>query len=737
MPPAASWLRLAATRLRSRSSCSRSSRSSARSWRPSRASWWLGPQPDGPGRWPHSSQSWDASPEPSSTSGRRPRWSGATPSRPWPGSWPSSVVTVRCSWCSTTCSSPRRRRLIWSTSCSDGTGRLGSWWRRRRPTIDDLVGRLGISAVALRVGPLTASAVAELARAAGHPELAEDLVRRTKGHTLFVLESLRSLGDARGPGGAREPPLGRPSPRRPLRVRCRGVPARCRGGGRGLRRRAGRRAPAAPRRRGGSPRRDRPSGTHPRGVRSALRVRQRRDPPSAVRHHTGTDAGAPPPPPRAAARGHAGSGRRARRARRRVGAGRRPVAHGGQRGRLVPSPSRRPTRCSPVRSTPAPRSATRSACSRVYLLRGRARLAHARYDDAREDLTVAQALARANGDLEIEASSIEELGWCAYHARELDRWADLAERAARHPAAGSASRVLLGRLRNAKGDLAGAIEILEPVASLERRGRRGSGIELPRHGARAERSARGGGGGARTRRRDVSGSRSAPTDVQRHLLLRHRPRQPGRSRCRAWTSPCRSRSTSTGSTTMPIGPGRTTSSRGCGASSATPAAPSTTRQQALETSRLRDGHVEAEPAAHARLQLAESALMLGDEAEAGRWLAELREHETDSVAFGWRIDLHRLDVQARMDPVGRGGAPRPVDRAWLGEVPLAGAGSPRSAGRGLHASRRRPAPTCSSLTSHRLRPRRPQPTGSRVAFHPSCGTTSCDVARAEPEPSGR
>jgi hypothetical protein len=73
-------------------------------------------------------------------------------------------------------------------------------------------------------------------------------------------------------------------------------------------------------------------------------------------------------------------------------------------------------------------------------------------------------------------------------------------------------------------------------------------------------------------------------------------------------------------------------------------------QQALETSRLRDGHVEAEPAAHARLQLAESALMLGDEAEAGRWLTELREHEADSVAFGWRIDLHRLDVQAKLDP---------------------------------------------------------------------------------------
>ena len=72
--------------------------------------------------------------------------------------------------------------------------------------------------------------------------------------------------------------------------------------------------------------------------------------------------------------------------------------------------------------------------------------------------------------------------------------------------------------------------------------------------------------------------------------------------------------------------------------------------QALVTARLPNGVVEAEPAAHARLQLAESALQLGDDAAAAEWLADLREHALDPVAFGWRIDLHRLDVQARMDP---------------------------------------------------------------------------------------
>jgi hypothetical protein len=72
-------------------------------------------------------------------------------------------------------------------------------------------------------------------------------------------------------------------------------------------------------------------------------------------------------------------------------------------------------------------------------------------------------------------------------------------------------------------------------------------------------------------------------------------------------------------------------------------------QRARDSTRLPDGHVETEPAAHARLQLAESALQLGDEAEAGRWLSELTESEMSSVAFGWRIRLRRLDVHTRLE----------------------------------------------------------------------------------------
>jgi DNA-binding SARP family transcriptional activator len=43
------------------------------------------------------------------------------------------------------------------------------------------------------LGPLSATAVAELAAAAGRPELADAIVGRTRGHTLFVVETLRGL----------------------------------------------------------------------------------------------------------------------------------------------------------------------------------------------------------------------------------------------------------------------------------------------------------------------------------------------------------------------------------------------------------------------------------------------------------------------------------------------------------------------------------------------------------------
>lgn len=46
----------------------------------------------------------------------------------------------------------------------------------------------------LEVEPLDSQAVEQLARAAGQGQFAADILRRTRGHTLFVVEVLRALG---------------------------------------------------------------------------------------------------------------------------------------------------------------------------------------------------------------------------------------------------------------------------------------------------------------------------------------------------------------------------------------------------------------------------------------------------------------------------------------------------------------------------------------------------------------
>ena len=53
-------------------------------------------------------------------------------------------------------------------------------------TLQELAARIDL-------GPLSAAAVAELAAAAGRPELATAILGRTRGHTLFVVETLRGL----------------------------------------------------------------------------------------------------------------------------------------------------------------------------------------------------------------------------------------------------------------------------------------------------------------------------------------------------------------------------------------------------------------------------------------------------------------------------------------------------------------------------------------------------------------
>jgi DNA-binding SARP family transcriptional activator len=48
----------------------------------------------------------------------------------------------------------------------------------------------------VEVGPLSADAVGELTRAAGHGELTDRILERTRGHTLFVVEVLRALASS-------------------------------------------------------------------------------------------------------------------------------------------------------------------------------------------------------------------------------------------------------------------------------------------------------------------------------------------------------------------------------------------------------------------------------------------------------------------------------------------------------------------------------------------------------------
>ena len=59
------------------------------------------------------------------------------------------------------------------------------------------------SPTCIEVGPLTGAAVARLADEAGHADMADGILARTRGHTLFVVETLRALTARRlRPAGA-------------------------------------------------------------------------------------------------------------------------------------------------------------------------------------------------------------------------------------------------------------------------------------------------------------------------------------------------------------------------------------------------------------------------------------------------------------------------------------------------------------------------------------------------------
>jgi class 3 adenylate cyclase/DNA-binding SARP family transcriptional activator len=511
-------------------------------------------------------------------------------------------------------------------------------------------GQLGERALTVHVGALSEHAVAQLAREAGHPEIAPDLMQLTKGHTLFVLEALKSVGEGDGevviPDSLRSAVIARV--------------ARCGSDVEEFLRGAVVAGAAF----------DVEHVAELLGLDGEEAVRRAE---AALRVGLLAEAGAgyefandvirqvlydtTPVPTRAV-----------RHRRLAVLLGARPEAagdHAAAAGDWEVAIDHWLTAAARSLASFANREAeglmTRAleACTllgdpsrtaRVQLLRGRALLAQARYEAAGQDLAAVQVLAHAVGDSQLEAAALEELAWCAYYSRQVERASTLAERALAHPAAGPGAQILAGRLRHARGDLVGAIETLEPVvedsadpivraaamsylgASLAHSERfaealtvlddavgscRVAGLLRPMFNAVFFTTM------ARANLGDLSGALDAATqlaaDVERYNNDAYRPRA-----CNALSWLWRE-----------LGD---------------PARSLDLAREALEASLLPDGHVEAEPAAHARLQLAEAALLCGDDGEAARWLDELSNTVLASVGFGWRVDLHRLELAARLDP---------------------------------------------------------------------------------------
>lgn len=290
-----------------------------------------------------------------------------------------------------------------------------------------------------------------------------------------------------------------------------------------------------------------------------------------------------------------------------------------------------------------------AGAAQARLLRGRALLAQGRhYDRAAADLAEAERLAHEVGDDQLEAAAIADSAWTAYYARSMSPAYELAERAMAHPGAGAEVALLAGRMRNTAGDLAGAIAALQPVAEHSEpdiRARamsylgtvlahsdrytdatelldqayeqcRHAGLLRPMLNASFFRTmARANLGDFETALRWTE---RLHHDVDRFGADFYRPRA---LNVEAWLW------------------------RELGE----PQRAYDLAQEALERCAMPDGRTEAEPAANALLQLAESALLQGDSTEAQRRLAEVSVH-AEEAGYAWRIELRRLELQARLDP---------------------------------------------------------------------------------------
>jgi DNA-binding SARP family transcriptional activator len=514
---------------------------------------------------------------------------------------------------------------------------------------EQVASQLGERTTTIHLGPLSESAVAGLARDAGHPELAAELMRLTKGHTVFVLEALKAV--AEGDAGVVIPDS--------LRSAVIARVGRCGSDVEEFLRGAVVAGPVF----------DVEHVAELLGLSGAEAVRRAE---TALRVGLLAEAGAgyefandvirkvlydtTPAPTRAVRHRRLATllrGRPEAAAEHAAAAGEWETAVdawleaasallGAFANREVEGLMTRGLDACALLGDP-------SRTARVQLLRGRARVALARYDDAAQDLAAVQALARATGDSSLEATAIEELGWCAYYARQIDRASELAERALRHPGAGPRAQILAGRLRDFRGDLAGAIETLQPVAY-------DASDPMVRASALS-----------------YLGSAFAHSDrfTEAITVL---DEAVGSCRVAGLLRPMFNAVFFTAMTRANLGDlegaleaalqtaadvdryeNEAYRSRACNVQSwlwrelGDPARGLDLAQEALDASRLPDGFLEAEPAAHARLQLAESALLLGDEGGAERWLIELSESGLAGVAFGWRVELRRLELASRLD----------------------------------------------------------------------------------------